>query len=251
MIVFISDIHLSTSYYDNYFLFMKFLSEMEQRDDVKKLYILGDLFNFWIGDDELDKSYEIIPIINIIKNIISSGVEIYFQKGNREPFLGDKFFKKTNIKKMNPVEVININGNNIVLAHGHELCIDDKKFMYSWKFLKSPVARVIFSLIPYKIRRKISLSVRDKTQSHRDNKNLKMNNTSVELPKRALEGVLVSNHSNILIHGHTHKAILKSIGDNYLCYSLGEWLDSAYYLSMDEQGSIRWNFIKLDKVSSK
>ena len=145
MLGFISDLHLEPLDNERTQAFYNFLEEVSQK--YESLYILGDLFEYWIGDD--DDSSVILQIKQSLYRLSQKGVGLFFIHGNRDFLIGDKFASESNVKILDDMDVINFYGKKIMLSHGDAFCTDDvdyQKFKLetrnsSWinSFLQKPL----------------------------------------------------------------------------------------------------------------
>ena len=121
---FISDLHLSENRPDLTALFVDFMQH--QAPQAEALYILGDLFDFWVGDDE--KSTVIATVIEQIKGLSEQGVKCYFVHGNRDFLIGQKFAQTCGLHLLGDYEVVNLYGQPTLICHCDTLCIDDVNY---------------------------------------------------------------------------------------------------------------------------
>ncbi|WP_445368297.1 UDP-2,3-diacylglucosamine diphosphatase [Methylomonas sp. BW4-1] len=120
-VLFISDLHLALEKPE---ITRRFLGFLQQRAiEAKSLYILGDLFDAWIGDD--DNTRPIPSIKNALKQLSDAGTEIFLLQGNRDFLLGQDFCRETGIRLLDEYAIIELNGQRILLTHGDLLCSDD------------------------------------------------------------------------------------------------------------------------------
>src|SRR5690606_33165658 len=119
--LFISDLHLEAGRPGIGEQFLAFLDAEATRAD--SLYILGDLFEYWIGDDDPDPYYASMKAA--IAGLTSRGVPVYFMHGNRDFMIGESFAAETGVRILNDPTVVNLHGRQVLLSHGDELCTDD------------------------------------------------------------------------------------------------------------------------------
>ncbi len=123
MIYFISDLHLSESHPKITTLFLQFMQQKAPLAEA--VYILGDLFDFWIGDDE--QSPLIDEVKQAIRTLTASGVKCYFICGNRDFLIGKRFARETGMEILPDYQLLDLYGKKTLLCHGDTLCIDDAK----------------------------------------------------------------------------------------------------------------------------
>ncbi|MGF1755476.1 UDP-2,3-diacylglucosamine diphosphatase, partial [Vibrio makurazakiensis] len=122
---FISDLHLTPARQDITQCFLDFMRN--EAIDADAVYVLGDLFEFWVGDD--DNSDFANSVRSVFKSLTSSGIPCYFTQGNRDFLVGKKFAKQTGITLLDEVSTIDIYGKQAVVLHGDTLCTDDVKYL--------------------------------------------------------------------------------------------------------------------------
>ncbi|MBH37075.1 MAG: UDP-2,3-diacylglucosamine diphosphatase [Gammaproteobacteria bacterium] len=225
MLGFISDIHLEPIENNRTLAFNNFLEKASDRYEA--LYILGDLFEYWIGDDE-----DNLTISNIKKNLsrlADQGVRLFFIHGNRDFLIGNKFASDTNIRILDDMHIINLNNKKIMLSHGDAFCTDDTDYQKfknetrnsSWikSFLKKPLDERLF----------IADDMRSKSKSANSNKPENIMDTN---PK-AIEESVIKNEIDILIHGHTHRPEVKYFANGSVKVVLGSWEDKGWVFEYD------------------
>lgn len=225
MLGFISDIHLEPIENNRTLAFNNFLEKASDRYEA--LYILGDLFEYWIGDDE-----DNLAISNIKKNLsrlADQGVSLFFIHGNRDFLIGNKFASDTNIKILDDMHIINLNNKKIMLSHGDAFCTDDTDYQKfknetrnsSWikSFLKKPLDERLF----------IADDMRSKSKSANSNKPENIMDTN---PK-VIEESVIKNEIDILIHGHTHRPEVKYFANGSVKVVLGSWEDKGWVFEYD------------------
>ena len=224
-IYFISDIHLDSknSVVENKFL--NFISD--HGSSMKELYILGDLFEFWI-DDHYDISQN-KKIISKLKNLSEKGTKIFLTHGNRDFLIGKNFEKIANVKLLPENYVVNLKGMKILITHGDLLCTDDIAYQKFRKFIRNKIIISIFNLLSNNIKSKLALYLRNKSK---------------KITSQKPDGIMDVNYEtvlsfykkfkiNIIIHGHTHRKKIhktKSNGNNYIRYVLGDWHNAPSYI---------------------
>ena len=221
--LFISDLHLSP---DHPRLVRGFLDLLKHYQDKNtQLYILGDWFNAWVGDD--DPSEWLEQIVASLQHFTDAGNQVFFLAGNRDFALGRDFLDHFSGQWLNDIDTININGLNIRLEHGDLLCTDDISYQRFRKIIRHPLVLCTLKCLPLRVRQRIAQGFRTKSQQANLVKSydvMGVNSKAVEL---ALQDV------DILIHGHTHRAnIHYEHGKQRIV--LGDWKnDHAEILEFD------------------
>lgn len=195
--LFISDLHLEPSRPQLTQVFLRFLAGPARQAEV--LYIMGDLFDLWIGDDANMALYP--DEISGLRALTDQGVPLYLMHGNRDFLLGNAFLHATGGTLLEDPTVIDLNGMPTVLSHGDMLCTDDAAHMKGRKEWLDPVRQAAFLAQPPAVREKIARQLRAES-SH--NKTLKTAEI-MDVTQQAVEELLRKTHVRQLIHGHTHR----------------------------------------------
>jgi UDP-2,3-diacylglucosamine hydrolase len=194
--IFISDLHLIDNQEMITRSFLKFLAEFTISGDT--LYILGDLFEVWIGDDDLNSFNS--KIIQCLKEATTKGLKIYIIPGNRDFLLGNDFFKMTGCNLLPEPCIIKINNIPIIIMHGDLLCTDDLNYLRYRKIVHSKFIQFLFLLMPLRWRREISKKMRNKSKNHMQ----KLDPSKMDVNQEAVKQLMSKLDAYILIHGHTH-----------------------------------------------
>ncbi|MGH8452935.1 MAG: UDP-2,3-diacylglucosamine diphosphatase [Nevskiales bacterium] len=195
--LFISDLHLDAARPRMTRIFLRFLSGPAR--SAERVYIMGDLFDLWIGDDANMAHYP--AEIAALRDLSDSGVPLYLMHGNRDFLIGDAFLKATGGKLLKDPTVIDLNGAQTVLSHGDMLCTDDIAHMKGRQEWLDPVKQAAFLAQPPAVREKIARQLRMES-SH--NKTLKTAEI-MDVTQKAVVDLLRQYRVRQLIHGHTHR----------------------------------------------
>ena len=230
-ITFISDLHISESQPEIAKQFISFLENSAK--DTDALYILGDLFEYWIGDDDPNPYYKII--ISALNNYTASGIPTYFMHGNRDFLIGDIFAKKTGIKILKDPNIIRLNDEKIMLSHGDIFCTDDGEYQITRKLTRDPEWQKMMLKKSIAEREKFAHISRMKSITH--TKFLDENITDVNQDE--INRAFRSNNLTKIIHGHTHKPAIHDTLINDISHQrlvLGDWYEQGSILDWDESG---------------
>ncbi len=230
--LFISDIHLSESRNDIVTAFFAFIETIAPTAD--RLYILGDLFDFWAGDDietELTNS-----VAMALSALSKQGVEIFFIPGNRDFVLGKAYAARANMQLVG--DSLKIDNAQILLIHGDELCIEDVDYQRYKKWIRHPFVLALLKRLPRGYRLKLAEKIRMKSQNS---------------PKRAIVDVTPSyvdhyfqaQKVQTIIHGHTHRAGYHRHLDHYERYVLSDWDQKGDYLKL-ENGKLSRHIFQIE-----
>ncbi|WP_251359260.1 UDP-2,3-diacylglucosamine diphosphatase [Kangiella sp. TOML190] len=228
---FISDLHLCEERPDLTALFTHYMAEIAPLSD--ELYVLGDLFESWIGDD--DDSQFVESIIAQFKTYSDSAKKLYFQHGNRDFLLGDEFANKTGgeiLDEIHPLSIgAGIGGQSAILMHGDSLCWDDKEYLQFRQMVRSEEWQNQLLSQPLAVRRAIAADLRQKSKEAQENKA----ESITDVHPQAVAEVLQDNNATILIHGHTHRPDFHDLevnGKHCQRIVLSDWGEQGNYLTI-------------------
>ena len=209
----ISDLHLTNVEGDKVNFFNKFCEDHASKAD--QLFILGDLFNTWLGDDVSISSHN--AVISSLKKLTKE-TKVFVMAGNRDFLLSHNFETETGCTLINEPYKLEHNTKKFLLIHGDSLCTDDINYQKLKKVLRNPLVQYIFLHLPKKIRLKLTGQLRKKSveaQSYKSSKIMDVNQQATDL--------LMSEYpDHDLIHGHTHRQNTHTM-KNYTRYVLGDW----------------------------
>lgn len=196
-LLFISDLHLALEKTEITRRFLTFLQERAVA--AKSLYILGDLFDAWIGDDDNTPPNKTIK--SALKRLSDSGTEIFLLQGNRDFLLGQNFCRETGIKLLEELTVINVAGERVLLTHGDLLCTDDLAYQaFRIKSHSLEWQRNVLSK-PLWLRLLAARWYRFRSYFHKRNKTQEI----MDVNQQTVEELMLKHDSLTLIHGHTHR----------------------------------------------
>ncbi|OOF87286.1 UDP-2,3-diacylglucosamine diphosphatase [Rodentibacter ratti] len=227
---FIADLHLSETQPKLTALFLDFMHNLAP--NAAAVYILGDLFDFWIGDDE--QSPLITQVKGAITHLTGQGIPCYFIHGNRDFLIGKRFAKETGMTLLPDYQMINLYGMPTLLCHGDTLCIDDVNYQQFRLKVHQKWRQWLFLHLPLKVRLKIAEKIRAKSRKDKAHKADEI--MDVNLPFTLSQ--MQQYNAPLLIHGHTHReAIHHYEGKKRIV--LGDWrTDYASILVAEENGEI-------------
>ncbi|MCL4115174.1 UNVERIFIED_CONTAM: hypothetical protein GTU68_035904 [Idotea baltica] len=238
---FISDLHLDSSRPHLFKLFHQFIEKI--RPDAEALYILGDLFEFWIGDDIIDlpigKPY--LPVIEQLKSLSDSGIKIYFIQGNRDFLIGKKFIQRIGGELLPDQKIIDLYGTKALIMHGDTLCTDDKGYQLMRKVFRLWIVQKIYLSMSAEKRSKKAGQVRKTTSESTKQKSLMI----LDVNQSAVENSLKSGGVSFLIHGHTHRPAEHDLSiDNQAKKRivLGDWGEKWSYLEWAPEERYKLSF---------
>ena len=232
--LFISDLHLSPQLPALTELFLNWLKQQDSTVDA--LYILGDFFEAWVGDDdESPFSQELKTALQVA----SKRFPIYFQQGNRDFLLGSAFAAAANLKLLPEEHRIDLYGTPVLLMHGDLLCTLDTRYLKTRQWFHKPWLQWIFLQLPRRYREKIAERLRAKSTDHTKSAQAKIMDVSQE----AVQNVMNRYAVNTLIHGHTHRPAFHEFTYHQtpqLRIVLGAWHERGNVLIWSETGHKIW-----------
>ena len=230
--LFISDLHLDETRPDITRAFFDFLQSHAIK--AKALYILGDFFESWIGDD--DSSALIESVKKTLSTVSKQGVAVYIMHGNRDFLLGNTFCAEVGAQLITDPTVITLAGEQTLLMHGDSLCTDDQQYMQFRTMLRSAAWQQDALSKPLEERRTIAKHLRMASNEANSNKAEDIMDVNAD----AVVAALKEYGCTRMIHGHTHRPNRHPItSDNIKAERivLGDWDSNVWYLT-DESGSL-------------
>jgi UDP-2,3-diacylglucosamine hydrolase len=226
--LFISDLHLEAQRPEIGEQFLGFLGG--EARDADALYILGDLFESWVGDDDPNPHYATMK--SAIRQLADQGVPVYFMHGNRDFMIGTDFARQTGVTLLADPVVVDLYGDDVLLSHGDLLCTDDKEYQQVRTMTRNPDWQEMMRAKPLPERLAIAAGARAQSMQ----RNAGLPEAIMDVTQAAVETLMAAHSVRLLLHGHTHRpAVHKFQLDGRDAYRivLGDWY---------EQGSVvRWN----------
>jgi UDP-2,3-diacylglucosamine hydrolase len=223
---FISDLHLSENTPSVTQGFFEFLKTAAQ--ELSHLYILGDLFEAWIGDD--DDSELATNVMQEINHATRNGLEIFFIHGNRDFLCGQKFAEQSNLTLLPDPFFLNFFDQKIALSHGDNFCTEDLEYIKFKKEVRSEEWQQEFLQKPLDDRLNIASNMRDASQKNNSNKDIAI----MDVTPTAIQEFFTEHRIDLLIHGHTHRPNTHQINSGTRIV-LGDWHKTGWCLMLDEQ----------------
>ena len=229
--LFIADLHLQTEEPAITAGFLRFLAGEARQADA--LYILGDLVEAWIGDDDPNPLHQ--QIASAIKSLVESGVPCYFIHGNRDFLLGKRFARQSGMQLLPETQVLDLYGRKILIMHGDTLCTDDAGYQAFRKKVHTPWIQALFLALPLFIRRRVAAKMRAGSKAANSSKSLKI----MDVNPQAVIDALEKHRVQWLIHGHTHRpAVHELTANNAPAFRavLGAWHSEGSMVRVSETG---------------
>lgn len=231
--LFISDLHLCVSRPEITTSFIQFLNTTATK--ARALYILGDLFEYWAGDDDIANPNH-HSIISGFKQLADSGVKIYLMHGNRDFLIGKDFCKAANITLLQDPTLLNLYGKKVLLSHGDDLCTDDTAYQTFRNQVRSAVWIAEFLKLPLSRRKQQIEAIRQRSEQEKSTKS----SAIMDVNEAAVIALLKQyNYPELLIHGHTHRPAKHHIdlnGHKITRWVLGDWYEQGSYLICSTNG---------------
>ena len=221
--VFISDLHLHESDPTLFNKFEIFLSSKVY--GFNNLYILGDLFETWIGDDDESKFNK--KVIEILKKVSADGMKVFLMHGNRDFLIGESFCSTINAELLSDYHIYEDGDSKILLLHGDTLCTDDSKYQEFRKLVRTESWKGDFLSKSLKERIDIAYGLREMSNEETENKKNEIMDVNLESVRK------ISNKFNIekMIHGHTHRPFIHQ-DENLLRVVLSDWENEVNYATV-------------------
>ncbi len=201
--VFVSDVHLSAEHPATTEAFLRFIEE-EIAGRTDRLYILGDLFEYWAGDDAIDGASDdplAHRIVTALRALSDGGIALAFMAGNRDFLIGDVFARVAGLTLLADPHDVCIGGVNLVLSHGDALCVDDVDYQKFRTMVREPAWQRGFLAKPWAERRAVIAGVRLQSETAKRNKAAQI----MDVNDSAVCALLAAHADAVLIHGHTHR----------------------------------------------
>lgn len=201
------------------------------------LYILGDFFEVWVGDDVLKDAQhgaEFLPVVQALRTLSDSGVKLYFMHGNRDFLIGDDFAKESGLQLLADPTLIKMRNKRILLSHGDALCTDDTAYQQFRSQVRSPQWQHAFLVQPLAERIVFAGQARSQSAQNKVMQSIDI----MDVNQSAVEQLLNEfEYPEVLLHGHTHRPGMHTIVfDGHKCerWVLGDWHDTAVVCRLDD-----------------
>jgi UDP-2,3-diacylglucosamine hydrolase len=234
-VLFISDLHLSASFPRRTAAFLNFMSTHATGAD--QLFILGDLFDAYIGDD--DNSSPNVEVKQSLFSLSRAGTEIYFLHGNRDFLVGENFSLETGLRFLDDYAVIDLYGTPALVTHGDLLCTADAGYQQVRSQVRTDEWKKRALSKPLLVRQIYARWYRLKSRWDKKGKTMKIMDVNHEAVLEALD----EHQVHLIIHGHTHRPGYEEIsekGSMYRRFVLPEWENNATFLRWSRSGN--WSY---------
>ena len=230
--LFISDLHLCGARPAITGLFLEFLQRRART--ARALYILGDLFEYWIGDEAVEQP-EFRPIIDGLRQLTAGGTPVFVMHGNRDFLMGNRFEQACGCRLLVDPTRLDLHGVPTLLMHGDSLCTDDVEYMQFRTQVRNPAWQKTFLAKPVAERETIVRNYREISKISTASKKPEIMDTN----QMAVEAIMREHRVHRMIHGHTHRPrehVFSLDGQPARRMVLGDWYEQGSVLRVDDQG---------------
>jgi len=229
--LFISDLHLEANRPEIGEQFLHFLANEAQSADA--LYILGDLFEAWLGDDDPNPYYATMR--QALSELSGHGVSCFFMHGNRDFMIGEQFAEAAGFSLLTDPVVINLYGEDVLLSHGDAFCTDDIEYQQVRAMTRNPDWQAM--MLAKSIEERIAFAVAARKQSMARGESLSDDIADVNYD--SVDACLREHGVTTLLHGHTHRPAVHNFdldGERAIRIVLGDWYDDGSIVRWDTNG---------------
>lgn len=226
-ILLISDLHLSEERPDITAAFLTFLKD--KTTDCEALYILGDFFDVWVGDDNMGAFER--SIAHHLAQLSQRGVKLYLMHGNRDFALGKGFCHLAHCQLIKDPWLTRFYDTPVLLSHGDILCTMDTEYQRKRRLYRNPIVLFLLKHLPLKTRQNIAKKLRAQSRMQKKNKTAEVMDVTAE----AVVDLLTQHQVQLLIHGHTHRPAMHELeanGQRARRIVLGDWEPSGVILKV-------------------
>ena len=230
-VLLISDLHLQEERPDVTRAFFDFLQNRAR--GAEALYILGDFFEVWIGDDGMTPFQH--EIAGALRELSEAGTRIYLMHGNRDFLIGKRFCREAGCILLSDPHKVQMNGEPVLLMHGDSLCTLDVGYMKLRRWLRNPLSLLILRNLPLSTRQKLARKLRNESRAQTRMKASEI----VDVTPQEVAKVMAAHGVRTLIHGHTHRPAVHNLevnGQPARRIVLGDWDHQGWALQVDETG---------------
>lgn len=231
--LFISDLHLCESRPHITSVFQTWLAEVATQADA--LYILGDFFEYWAGDDAMLDDFH-RPILQALQQLTQQHTQVYLMHGNRDFLMREAFAKATGVQLIADPLLTVMHGQRVLLSHGDALCTDDVSYMAFRHQVRQPAWQETFLAQSLAERKAFIAQARARSETEKSQKASTIMDVNVDAVAQLLRE---HDYPPILIHGHTHRPNRHLVNvDGHVCerWVLGDWYEQGSYLRMNHRG---------------
>jgi len=228
---FVSDLHLDPATPEIADRFRRFLAGPAR--GARSLFLLGDLFEAWIGDDDPEPAHR--AVIAEIAAVAAAGTLVYVMRGNRDFMLGERFCADAGATLLDDPAIVEHPGGRVLITHGDGLCVDDRAYQRLRALVRDPGVRASFARLPIEARRRLASEARAGSREHLASAARYITDVNAA----AVESVFRDAGVDLMVHGHTHRPGVHRLevdGAPRTRVVMGAWHDDADVVRWDEAG---------------
>lgn len=237
--LFISDLHLSRGHPFSTQLFDRFIADISPQAEA--LYILGDLFEYWAGDDDLADPFH-VRVMNDLRRLDERGVHLFIMHGNRDFLMDERLAAACHARLLSDPLLLDLYGTPTLLTHGDALCTDDAAYQQFRRMVRNPAWRDGFLTLPLAERKAQIEGMRAQSEQSKRDKAPDI----MDVNDEAVLALLRQYHYPRLIHGHTHRPArhLHQV-DGHACerWVLGDWDAGRAQILRADQAGLHWQTV--------
>ena len=236
--LFISDLHLSADHAHSMAAFQRFIATLAPQADA--LYILGDLFEYWAGDDDRHDPFH-AEVIGTLQGLTTHGIKVYLMHGNRDLLMGDALAQAAGATLLDDPTLLDLYGTPTLLSHGDTLCTDDVEYQQFRAQVHDAEFQKNFLAQPLSARKAYIAQLRQHSTAAKQGKD----SAIMDVNDTAVAALLREYRYPRLIHGHTHRPKRhEHIVDGHTCerWVLSDWDQQTSALRCDARGCHSVNF---------
>ena len=229
--LFVSDLHLDASRPAATEAFLDFLQTAVNPND--RLYILGDLFEYWIGDDDPNAHYR--AVLAGLRALTDSGARCFVMHGNRDFMLGEDFTTETGTELLFDPTLIYVGEHSVLIGHGDLLCSDDLNYQRLRRIVRNPLTQSIVRSLPLSFRHWLANRTRARSKQNYERKAPEI----LDVNQKTVEQTMREFNVDVILHGHTHRRAIHRFeldGQERMRIVLGDWYQEGSVLRWDDAG---------------
>ncbi|TKS54553.1 UDP-2,3-diacylglucosamine diphosphatase [Luteimonas yindakuii] len=231
--LFVSDLHLDPARPDITRLFAAFLDD--EARGANALYILGDLFESWVGDDDPTEAGGIVA--DRLQALSAAGVPVFFMHGNRDFLLGDDYAGRAGMQLLPDPSVVELYGRRVLLTHGDLLCTDDVEYQAIRVQTRNPAWQAQMLAQPLAARLAFAAQARAASQARQgEMKSAGTMETITDVAPATVDAFFAEHDVDTMIHGHTHRPAIHELAGGHRRIVLGDWYEQGSVLRADPDG---------------
>jgi len=231
--LFISDLHLEAERPDIADQFLRFMETEALHADA--LYILGDLFESWVGDDDPNEHYAWIR--QALKKLTRKNVPAWFMHGNRDFMIGERFAEETGVQILPDPVVHEIHGQDVLLSHGDAYCTDDLEYQAVRKMTRDPAWQAM--MLQKSLEERLAFAEQARAASMARGGTL--NEEIMDVNRDAIDAAMREAGVTLMLHGHTHRPAIHEFtldGKAARRIVLGDWYEQGSVVRWDDDGPV-------------